>query len=403
MAGNRAVARGFARRPWKRLLIGLEITLAVVLLVLSGLLMRTVISLNAINPGFVPENVVTFGVALPAADYPTIERVGAFVDQVLTRLSETTGVERAAVASAAPIGAAAPAVVLPVEEAGPSPRYRPTMLHSISEGYVAALRIPLYAGRFIELSDHASAPRVGVVNETLARALWVDGNAIGRQILQLGVAGPITIVGVIGDVRQSGLQSPAQPALYVPMAQSAVAIRNVTFITRSRDGLRFREENARALIQRADSALPLHTLRTGEELIGASIAGPRFNLLVLAVFASLALALAWSGIYGVLAQSVQDAQREFGIRQALGATTAGIVRMVLSAVLPPTIGGVIAGSAASAAGGSLASALLFGVRPNDPATYIAASMVVLGLSVLAAARPAYRAARGELMLLLRYE
>ena len=403
MSSQRTGARAFARRPWKRALIGFEIALAVVLLVFTGLLMRTVVSLNAVNPGFVPGNLVTFAVALPPADYPSTERVNAFVDQILTRLGELPGVEHAAVASASPIGAAGAAVVLPVEEVGPSPKYRPSLLHSVSEGYLAALGIPLRAGRFLERSDHNSAAKVGVVNQALARALWPDATVIGRQIVQLGVTGPITIVGVIDDVRQSGLQSPAAPALYVPMSQTTAAVRTLTFVLRTRDAVGVRESDARALVQRVDSALPVHTMRTGEDLIDAGIAGPRFNLLVLAVFASLAVALAASGIYGVLTQSVEDAQREFGIRQALGATTGRIVTMVLRYAIPPALAGVIVGAGVSSAGASLASALLFGVQPNDRATHVAVAAVVMGLSCLAAAFPAYRAARSELMLLLRQE
>jgi hypothetical protein len=294
-------------------------------------------------------------------------------------------------------------VVLPVEEAGPSPKYRPSVLYAVSDSYMTALRIPLLAGRLLQPSDHASAPRVGVVNQSLAVALWPGHDAVGRQLVQLGVASPITIVGVIGDVRQSGLQAPAAPALYVPMPQSAVTIRNLTFVARTRAGMRMNEDDVRPLVLRVDSALPVHTVRSGEELIGASIAGPRFNLLVLAVFAVLAMALATSGVYGVLAQSVQDAQREFGIRQALGATTARIVAMVLGQALPPALVGIAAGAAAAAAGGSLASTLLFGVRPNDAATYAAVGGIVIGVSCMAAALPAWRAARGELMRLLRHE
>ena len=396
---ERAVSGGFSRQWWRRGLIAFEIALAVLVLALAGVLARSVANLNAVDPGFEPDRLRVFSVALPPAQYARIDQAAAFVNEVTRALSETPGIVHAAAGSAPPIGPAAAAVVAP-EGAG-AQNYQPAALNVVTPDYAAAAGIALREGRFLEPTDGGSAPRVAVVNETLARLLWPDGAAIGRSILKVGDRSPLSIVGVAGDLRQGGPLRPAAPAIYVPMAQVAEPVTTWHFVVRSGMPAGQFAARVRDVVSRLDATLPAFALRTGHDLLSATVAAQRFNLLVLGVFSSVAVVMALTGVYGVLSHFINQSRRSFGIRQALGATPSRIVLTLLGWAMSPVLLGIVTGVVAASAGVTAIASLLFGVSPGDPSTTIGVAVLVASAAIMTVLPAAVRASRNDVASLLR--
>jgi predicted permease len=403
VVGLRAAARGFGREWWRRALIAFEVALAVTVLVFAGLLARSVERLNAIGTGFSPEGLLTFSVALPAAQYPSANESRTFANEVVRRLSDVPGVVEAAAGSALPIGSAAAAVMAPVGEGASAPQYRPALLYAVTPRYAAASGITLRDGRFLEAGDVATGARVAVVNETLARSLWPGGESIGRSVLRVGDQLPLMIVGVVSDVRQAGPLRPAAPAFYLPIAQVTERPAIVHLLVRSHADLRRLGPRIRDIVSSLDATLPTFALRTGDDLVAGTTAAQRFNMLMVGIFALLAMSLAVTGMYGVLSHFVQHARRDFGIRQALGATTERIVTSVVGWGMVPVLAGIALGTLAASAASTLVASLLFGVSPNDPATLVTVAVAVAIISIATLLPTAFRASRGDVTALLRQE
>jgi putative ABC transport system permease protein len=402
-AGPRIAARAFGGGWWRRGLIAFELALAVVVLILAGVLWRSVASLNQVEPGFVTRNLLTFSISLPETKYRTREQIASFADQLLERMETRASVTHASVSSAPPIGEATAAVVFASSQAAATPEYKPALLHAVSAGYADTLRLTLRSGRFVGSTDSALAMPVAVVNETLARTLFPDGRAMGASFSRIGSAKPLTIVGIVADTRQAGPLRPPVPAFYVPFAQNDPPSRSLSFVLRTTMPLSRLAPDIRRSLAGLDAEVPPFALKTGAELVNGTIAIQRFNLLVIGVFAAFALSLAISGLYAVLAQSVQQARREFGIRQALGATGGRIVRSVLGRALVPAIAGIIAGGLAASVAAELIASQLFGVKPIDPITFAASGLLALTIAMLVVTVPARRAASVDLPSLLRHE
>ena len=402
IAGARVAARGFGRERWRRCLIAFEVSLAVMVLVLAGVLARSVERLNDIATGFSPDGLFAFSVALPATQYPGATETSSFANEVVRQLTEIRGVAQAAAGSAPPIGGATAIVVAPVGESAQAPKYRPSLRYAVTPAYAVASGVTVRNGRFLESVDAASGARVAVVNETLARSLWPGGESIGRSILLLGDQ-PVTIVGVVSDVRQAGPMRPAAPALYVPIAQVAERQAILHFLVRSDADPRRLALRAREIVANLDSTLPPFALRTGNELVAGTMTAQRFNMLLLGVFAVLAMSLAVTGMYAVLSHFVQHARRDFGIRQALGATTGRIVASVMGWAMAPVLAGIAIGTLAASGASTLIASLLFGVSSNDPATLIVVAVTVTLISAASLLPTAIRASRGDVSALLRQE
>jgi putative ABC transport system permease protein len=373
----------------------------VVVLVLAGVLTRSVISLNDVDSGFDDRGLISFSVALPEASYQRPEQIAAFRDRVLEQLDRVPGVRARAVSSALPVGVAQPAVVSPAGSVSPTD-YRPAAIHAVTADYATTLAVAVTAGRFFDPTD-APHTRVAVLNATLARSLWPDGDVVGRSISLVGESAPLTIVGVVGDVRQAGPQRPAAPAIYRLLSQTEQRVNNLHFLLRSDVPLARLGDGVRHAVASVDPEIPVFALRTVADSVAATTAVQRFNMLVVGVFAAFAMVLALSGLYAVLAHTVQRARRDFGIRQALGATRARIIRVVLSQALWPAVIGIGAGAIAALAASELIASLLFGVRPNDPATIVGVAAGILAASLLAVLAPAVRAARVDPATLLRHD
>jgi putative ABC transport system permease protein len=402
-AGPRVAARGFGGTIWRRGLIAFELALAVVVLILAGVLFRSVASLNQVETGFATTNLLTFSVSLPEAKYKTREQIASFGDEVLQRLRVLPSITSASVSTAPPIGEAAATVVFAASQAATGPEYKPALAHAVSASYLRTLGLRLQSGRFIEVTDAPQAMPVAVVNESLARALFPDGRAIGSSFSRIGSARPITIVGLVADTRQAGPLRPPVPALYLPFAQNDQPARSLNLAVQTALPISRLAPDIRRSLAQLDAEVPPFAMKTGAELVNDTIAIQRFNMLVIGVFAAFALILAISGLYAVLAQSVQQARRDFGIRQALGATGGRIARSVLGRALVPAVAGVLVGGIAASAAAELIASQLFGVEPNDPITFVASAVFVLAISTLVVSAPALRAARVNLSTLLRHE
>jgi predicted permease len=398
--GARTAARSLGG-GFRGVLIGVELALAVAVLVVAGVLARSVAGLHSVEAGFDPDDLMTFSVALPEAGHPTRESIMSFSDEVQRRLSAIRGVEAVAASSAPVIGEASPGVVFAA--GGAAPQYKPSLVHVVSPDYVRALALTIREGRFVERTDVAPGPTTAVINETLARTLFPEGRALGRSFHRIGSTRPHTVVGVIADVRHAGPLRPAPPALYLPFAQGEQPERSLNFLIRGPVPVRALAPQIRRAVSDVDAELPPFALLTGNDLLDATIAAQRFNMLVVTLFAIFALTLALCGLYAVLSHAVHQTRRDAGIRMALGATGARIIGTIAGRAAVPAIAGIAAGIAGAAAASGLISSLVYGVRPDDPRLLAAAALFVLLASAIAVVIPAMRASRVDLPALLRQQ
>ena len=398
--GVRAAARGFGRGI-RSGVIAIELALAVAVLSAAVVLGRSVVGLNAIDAGFDARDLVTLSIATPETSHPSPQSILNFSDEVQRRLRDIPGVLSVAAASAPPVGEASPGVVFAAAAA--APEYKPALVHVVVPEFARTIGMTVREGRFLADTDAAPAPVAAVINESLARALFTGGSVVGRSFHRIGSPRLHTVVGVVADVRQAGPQRPAPPALYVTFAQAEQPVRVLNFMVRSGLTMASLAPQIRRAVAAVDPALPPFALRSGNDLLSGAIAAHRFNMLVVSVFATFALALAMCGVYAVLSHVVHQAQRDAGIRMALGATATRIVRTIIGRALVPAIGGVAAGIAAIAAAAGWLSSIVVGVRADDPATLGAVALIVLSASLIAVLIPARRAARVDLVTLLRSE
>ena len=396
--GGRAVA-GPAHQQTRRMLVAAEVALAFVLVVASGLLLRSFIRMLNADPGFEPGHAITVSVDLPTARYNTAAAV-AFYQRAADRVRALPGVAEVAFSSDLPWtgydeNTSFSIVGRPVtEEDGPEARY-----HFITHGYTRATGTPLVAGRDLTPADVEGAPPVVIVNESAARKYWKSADAaVGARLNLWG--GERTVAGVIGDVRDMPWHDRAVPALYFPQPQQWYA-QPMFLIARTHVDPPSIVEPIRGAFRDIDAELPLANIRSLDAVAGAAIATRRLTLWLVAVFGFTAVVLAVVGVYGVIAQTVAQRTHEFGIRQALGATRADIVRLVLfsGAVMSGT--GLISGLALAAASTRLLGSLLYGITPFDPLTFAAVAAILGVVAAAAAYLPAYRATRISAAMALR--
>ena len=400
----------------RKTLVVCEMALAVVLLVGAGLLVRSYQRISDVNPGFSPDHLLTFTLAFPESKYKTSAAVAATVQEYVARLRGRPGVHSAAAVFGLPLDdnfSASSSFTKPGEvDTGDTPSVG---MRIVTPGYFSAMRIPIRAGRALDPRDTDTSPEVVVINEEAARRYWPDRDPIGQQ-LHLGVrlasgvrSGQKTIVGVVGDVKYGGLDLGAPPEVYLPHAQHPVD--SMTMVVRTAgDPLAF-VPVARADLAALDRELPLSAIRTMDAVVGRSIAERRFTMLLLASFATIAVLLAAVGVYGVLAFVVSQRTQEIGLRLAIGAAPADVVRLFVHLSRPPQKGrepGVAGIGLAIGLVGALGAAralttLLFGVTAQDPVTFAAVACALTIAAVAASYLPARRAAHVDPMEALRIE
>ncbi len=379
-----------------------EVASALVLLVGAGLLVKSFLRLQQVETGLRPEGVLTMRVSLPAARYDTAQKSSIFYREALGRVSALPGVEAAGIINMLPLQRYGSNGEIQVEGRPPLPpgRVPLTEYRTASAGYFKALGIPLLAGRLFETADEAEGARPVVVSQTLVRTFFPEGEALGKRI-STGGDSWWTVVGVVGDVKQSGLTQPSRPELFFPYTASRAD--GMTLVIRSANDPADLTAAVRREVQAVDPNQPVYNVRTMEEVIDLSISNRKLNMTLLTIFAGLATLLSVVGIYSVMSYLVTQHTREIGIRVALGARPSNILRLVLGQGLALTLVGVGVGALAALGLMRLMSSLLYGVEGTDPLTYVSVSLLLILVALAACYVPARRAMRVDPLVALRYE
>ncbi len=401
-AGRSAVPSRRSRRLSDAMVVA-EVALALVLVIGAGLLIRSFVRLTAVDPGFSTSGVVAVDLVLPNSRYPKQPHRIAFYDRLLDQVRGVPGFTHVGAVSALPMSPLGNDFSLDFTIDGlasASPTERPRAAYrAVHAGYFEAMGIALRQGRVFDTFDgREGGPRVAVVNETLARRYFNDTRAIDR-VIQLPMAGTLTIVGVVADTRQHGLDDAPKPQVYVPYYQLAISEMQIVVRTDRAPGEV--ASQVRGVLRSVDPDLPIASVSGIDELVSAAVAQPRFNMALLAGLAISAALLAAVGVYGVVTYSVSRRRTEIGVRMALGADADRTFREVVIDALRVILVGVALGLGAAALAGRWMTALLFGVAPFDFATYAAAGLAVAVLGVIAASFPARRASRIDPVKALR--
>jgi putative ABC transport system permease protein len=401
---------GPARSRARAALVVAEVALALVLLIGAGLLIRSFANVRGLNPGFLPENLLTLRMDLPEKKYGDLGARSAFYREILDRVGGIPGVRDAGLVTFLPLTFVGGSFAFqvegrPIPPAGQEPF---TVYRVVSPGLFGAMGIPLLRGRTFTDADDVRTPLVAIIGDTMARQVFPGQDPVGRRILfGVGPQGPdaqwVTIVGVAGDVRQFDLDSDPRPAVYVPYAQETLfwfAPRDLVVRAAGTEPLALAAA-VRATIRSVDPNQPISSVRTMDDVVSEASARRRFSALLLGVFAAAALILAAVGVYGVVACSVEQRTREIGIRMALGARRRQVFGLVVGQAARLALLGVALGLAGSLALTRLLGSLLFGVTPTDPLTFVLTALVLPTCAVVACLVPARRATRLDPMVALR--
>ena len=405
-----ARATGDRQGEWLRtLLVAAQIALTLVLLIGAGLLIHSFVRLTSVSPGFEASGrdgvVQTVRVTLPENLVDRPERMQAFARGVLERVQHLPGVTSASVINSAPFGMMFIQTDFDIE-GQPKPKLF-AGTPKIEAGYFTTMGIPLRAGRDFTARDTADAPKVAIVSERIVREYFPGGptEALGRRVRVDDRGEWLTVVGVVADIRQQGLDQDVKPMIYSPFQQERTApflLRFVSFVARTATpGVV--AEGIRAEIRRAAPDLPIETTRTMDEALAASVVQPRFRTLLLGLFATAATLIATCGLYGLMAYAVTQRRREIGVRMALGADRREVLRLVLTRALRVVVAGLIVGLVGAAGVTRVLRTFLFGVTPTDPIVFTIVTLLLLAVGLMAAWLPARRATRIDPWAALRAE
>ena len=379
----------------RELLVALEMALSVVLVVSAGLLIRSFVRLENVDLGFHTAQTLSFRLNLSDFVSSDQQRAEQFAS-IERRLLEYPQVD-AAGATARPLLGGGSGGEAGVIIRG---RERSLRLELVTPGYFRAMRTPLLRGRFPNQSDTQSSSLIAIVNRAFERVYFPDQNAVGRQI-GMGGRGAATIAGVVADLKQEGLDQPAQPAAFIPSTQ--ITPQAVTFVVRGSGDRNTMAAIARAAVRSVNQLVPLEQVATLDDLVRASVSGPRIRTSVLSLLAVAALFLAALGLYGLLAYSVVQRSTEIGVRMALGASAQRLFGQIVVQGMRPVIAGAIFGLLAAYTAGYLMRSLLFGIVPADPLTYLLTTLVLAAVSLCSCAIPALRAIGQDPMVSLRQQ
>lgn len=408
---------GMRHNKTRSVLVVVEMALAMVLLTGAGLLIRTFLDLRNVNPGFQTHNVLTMDMSLAGARFAKTAAVAALVRDGEQRLDNLPGVEVAAATCCLPLeGGFGMPFNIEGHSATNGQYSGGGAWRSVSPGYFQAFHIPLLRGRAFTVNDAASSQPVVIISEVMAKHFWPKGGELGSRITigkGLGpqfAEPPREIVGVVGDVRDGGLNNDPGPTMYVPVAQvtdgmnaMGNSLGPVTWIIHTRVAPLSLNQEIQKQLRIASGGLPVGHVRTMEQVVSKSTEQDSFNMTLLVIFAGLALLLAAVGIYGVLAYSVQQQTQEIGIRMALGAEQRDIRLLVLGQGAKLTLTGVAIGIAAAFGLTRFLSSEVYGVQATDPVTFIGVAVLLILIALAACYIPARRAMRVDPMVALRHE
>ena len=395
---------GHLRGPRLRdILVVSEVSLTLVLFIGAGLLTKSFLRLRSVNLGFQPEGVLTAQISLHRSKYPfgQPQVQVTFFEQLFERVQALHGVQSVAVGDHLPMTGYARLFGLEIEgrQASNLNTNSKVSVVMVSPEYFRSLGVPLLQGRFFNSGDAAGSPNVALVNETLVRHYFPKGNPIGQRV-KANVS--CTIVGVVGDARQSGLDSDVLPQIYLPYTQYGMGHRPKLVIRAVGDPLRLAGP-MRDVLKSIDGDVAASDIMTMEQRLAKSIAPRHVNMFLTGTFAGLALLLAVAGIYGVMSYLVSQRTHEIGIRMALGAQRSDVLKLVLKKGLTLILVGVVIGVAGALALTRVLTSFLYGVTPTDPVTIVAICVLITAVGLVACYIPARRATKIDPMSALRYE
>jgi len=404
---GRDSAAGSRGNRIRGLLVISEVAVSFILLIGAGLLINSFLHLRNVDPGFRAERALTMKIVLPETRYADKEQRGIFYRELIRRVETLPGVISAAVATNLPLTETGNSVGVSIEgRADPAPDRVPIVItRIISPRYFETMGIPLLKGRAFAEEDKAESPAVVVLSETTARKFWPGEDALGKHIKIGPTNSPnrwLTVVGVVKDVRQFELVVEPKPQMYLPFTQANFFEPRALVVKTNLEPLSL-AATVRKTVWEIDKDQPVSDIASMENIVSESVARQRFSMLLLGIFAGLALVLAAVGIYGVMSYSVAQRTREIGIRMALGAQRADVLKLTIGQGLKLVVTGVAFGLAAAVIMTRLMSSLLFGVSATDPMTFVTISFVLVSVAVLASYIPALRATRVDPMFALRYQ
>jgi predicted permease len=398
---------GSGAQMFRRILVAGELALALVLLIGCGLMVRAFWKLQEVHTGMNPQNVITMRIALPRATYAKNEQADAFFERLEGRLNQIPGVESAAFASGLapqrPPNMNDTAIEGFVQQQN-GPIQNVDYYQEVSKDYFTTMGIRLMSGRLFDDRDIHGAPDVVIINQTMARTFWPGQDPLGRRIQPGNGDQWTTIVGVVDDVKNAGLDRATGTEIYLPFRQpQGSGNRNMYAILRAKGDPRSLSGAVRQEVNQIDPAIPLSQIRLMDDVLSAAQSRPRFLTILLALFSGVALAIATIGIYGVISYSVQRRSKEFGLRMALGAQPSDVLSLVMKQGAGLALIGVFAGLIAAFALTRLMTTLLFGVTATDPATFAVVTAILTVVALAASYIPARRATKVDPIVTLRYE
>jgi putative ABC transport system permease protein len=403
--GGRSSSQGARRNRLRNGLVIAEVALALVLLSGAGLLMKSFARLQNVNPGFNPRNALTFEISLPKIQYADDPSIVRFNNEARRRIAALPGVQAAGFSTILPLAGTNSDWSFAIEgrssnDNSPSPDEEK---RQVSPDYFRALETPLIKGRLFSNADTVDAPPVIILNQTFAKKFWPNQDALGKRITfdnPKKTAKWITIVGVVGDIRHFGLEIDPKPEMYVPFAQEPYF--TTIYVVRSSQDPRGLLPAIRREIQAIDPAVPLANVRTFDDVIADSVAPRRLSVVLLGVFAAVAVLLATVGIYGVISYLVVQRTHEMGVRMALGAQRCDVLRLVVGHALKLVGIGTVVGLVLAFLSTRALSALLYSVGAFDPTTFIFVTIALAAVALLASYIPALRATRADPLIALSH-
>jgi putative ABC transport system permease protein len=399
--GGRGAGEGSPRNRIRSALVVIESAVAVVLLVGAGLLIRSFLQLQSVNPGFDTHGVLTMRVDLPRAKYPKPEKAGPFFAELEDRVAGLPGVEKVGLITELPLSGQPNDMPFTVEGRPPlAPDQKlGADFRRVNSQYFESLRIPLLRGRnFTEPETHQSA-RVLIISDLLARAVFPDEEPLGKRLVMSWDDQPFEIIGIVGDIRHRSMESDPLPAMYLPTVQTPW----MNLVIRTSGDPAGLAPAVRREVQAIDPDQPVAAIRTMDEWLENSVATSRYRTALLGLLALVALLLAATGIYGVMSYSVTQRTHEIGVRMALGAKRFDVLRLVVSQGMMLVVLGVVIGVAGAFALTRVMSTLLFGVTAKDPLTFISVAVLLTLVAFVACYIPARRATKVDPLVALRYE
>ncbi len=416
---NQALKQGIGRtdsdaggKRMRSVLVGLEVALSLMLLIGAGLMIRTLWKLRGIDAGIDPHNVITMTLAVGQQKFSTPAKQIEFNNEVLRQVRALPGVQSAGVIDALPLsnGASHQPIAIEGRPAASLSEQPEVFTFVISPGYLSAMHIPLLRGRDVSDRDNADAPGAILVSEAMAKHFWPGEDVIGKRLTDTFFPDKVReVVGVVGDVRQDGLDIAPPDTMYLPLGQLSTPTQfgwhsfPMSLVARTASNPASLVSAITQAVHRVDAEVPVTTIITMDDFVAESLSQQRFNMLLMASFAGLAVLLAAVGIYSVLSYSVRRRVREIGIRMALGAQIGDVLRLVVLEGMTPALIGLASGLAGALALGRILSRLVYGVSATDPATFAAVSCLLALVAFAASIVPAYRATRLDPLTTLREE